>query len=101
MLNIQQNSDISNSSKIENVIEVNMNVTKLKQREAELQSQKKKNYRLHSAKIAAKEINRLKNQFFANMSHKIRTFIANVIEMFELLIDIDFDKKQKKYVENI
>lgn len=49
------------------VIGISMDVTELKDREADLQSQEKENLRLLSAETAAKEASRLKSQFLANM----------------------------------
>lgn len=101
MLGNQQSPGTSDFSKVEGVIGISMDVTELKQREAELHSQEKENYRLHSAEIAAKEASRLKSQFLANMSHEIRTPIAGVIGMSELLIDTVLDEEQREYAENI
>ena len=86
---------------VEGVIGVSMDVTELKDREAELQSQEEENLRLSSAETAAKEASRLKSQFLANMSHEIRTPIAGVIGMSELLIDTNLDKEQRECAENI
>lgn len=49
------------------IIGISMDVTELKEREADLQSQEKENIRLLSAETAAKEASRLKSQFLANM----------------------------------
>ena len=67
---------------IDGVVGVSMDVTEIKSREAELQSQEKENSRLLSAETAAKEASRLKSQFLANMSHEIRTPIAGIIGIF-------------------
>lgn len=71
-----------------------MDVTKLKKREADLQSQGKENVRLSSAETAAKEASPLKSQFLA-------TPIAGVIGMFELLLDTELDADQRECGENI
>ena len=52
---------------ITGLIGISMDVTELKKREADLQSQEKENIRLLSAETAAKEASRLKSQFLANM----------------------------------
>lgn len=64
---------------VDGVVGVSMDVSEIKKREAELQSQEKENSRLLSAENAAKEASRLKSQFLANMSHEIRTPIAGII----------------------
>lgn len=56
-----------------------MDVTELRERVAELQTQEEENRKLLANEAAAKEASRLKSQFLANMSHEIRTPIAGVI----------------------
>jgi PAS domain S-box-containing protein len=55
-------------SKIDGVIGVSVDVTELKDRERELQSQGNENTRLLANEAAAKEASRLKSQFLANVS---------------------------------
>ncbi|KAH0544214.1 hypothetical protein FGG08_001659 [Glutinoglossum americanum] len=88
-------------SKIDGVIGVSVDVTELKDRERELQSQGNENTRLLANEAAAKEASRLKSQFLANMSHEIRTPIAGVIGMAELLLDTKLDYDQQECAENI
>ena len=86
---------------VDGVVGISMDVTELKDREAELHSQHLENIRLLSAETAAKEASRLKSQFLANMSHEIRTPIAGTIGMTELLLDTDLDEEQRECAENI
>ena len=64
---------------VDGVVGVSMDVSELKERQAEVQSREEENTRLLSAETAAKEASRLKSQFLANMSHEIRTPIAGII----------------------
>lgn len=86
---------------IDGVIGVSMDITELKDREAELQTQEQENARLLANEAAAKEASRLKSQFLANMSHEIRTPIAGVIGMAELLTDMNLNEEQQECAENI
>ena len=86
---------------VDGVIGISMNITALKDREAELQQRDQENARLLSAETAAKEASRLKSQFLANMSHEIRTPIAGVIGMSELLLDTPLDAEQRECAENV
>ena len=86
---------------VDGVVGISMDVTDLKERDKELQTQEKENVRLSSAESAAKEASSLKSQFLANMSHEIRTPIAGVIGMSELLLDLQLNEEQLECAKNI
>ncbi|KAI9698529.1 MAG: hypothetical protein M1836_004110 [Candelina mexicana] len=93
--------DAKDGGNADGVIGVSMDVTELKNREADLENQAKENSRLMANEAAAKEASRMKSQFLANMSHEIRTPIAGVIGMSELLLDTKLDLEQRDCTENI
>ena len=64
---------------ITGVVGISMDVSELKEREAEIEERQQENARLLGAETAAKEASRLKSEFLANMSHEIRTPIAGCI----------------------
>ncbi len=72
-------------------IGIRMEITELKQREAELQEAQRK------AVLA----DRAKSEFLANMSHEIRTPMNGVLGMAELLARSELDERQKTFTDII
>ena len=70
---------------ITGVVGISMDVSEIKDREAEIEQGQQENVRLLSAETAAREASRLKSEFLANMSHEIRTPIAGCIGMMKSL----------------
>ncbi|OIW26010.1 hypothetical protein CONLIGDRAFT_550207, partial [Coniochaeta ligniaria NRRL 30616] len=86
---------------IQGVIGVIGDVTELKSKEADLETQEREKRQLMASEAAAKEASKLKSQFLANMSHEIRTPITGVIGMAELLLDLHLGEEQREFTENI
>jgi hypothetical protein len=101
VLGEKDNAGQVNEDFIDGVIGVSMDVTEVKDKEESLHYQEKENTKLLANAAAAKEASRLKSQFLANVSHEIRTPIAGVIGMAELLTDMDLDEEQRECAENI
>ena len=97
----QQGSNRDKRLVVNGVIGISMDVSEIKEREADLRSQEAENMSLLSAKTAANEASKLKSQFLANMSHEIRTPIAGVIGMSELLLDTSLTADQMDFAQNI
>lgn len=86
---------------LKGVIGVIRDVTELKSKEADIETQTREKQQLMASEAAAKEASKLKSQFLANMSHEIRTPITGVIGMAELLLDLDLGEEQREFTENI
>lgn len=73
------------------MIGFNLDITKIKLNEIELEK----------AKSEALQSSKAKAQFLANMSHEIRTPINGILGISQLLKDTNLDNIQKEYLENI
>jgi len=56
---------------------------------------------LHEAQFQAKEVEKLKTKFLANVGHEFRTPMNGILGFIELMQQTDLDKKQMEYVEMI
>ena len=74
---------------------------RLTEKVSALETVQAENQRLIDTENSAREGNRLKGEFLANTSHEIRTPIAGVIGMVDLLLDTSLDDEQKDYAESI
>lgn len=75
--------------------------SELHDKQVMLETQQQENRRLIDTELTAKEGNRLKGEFLANTSHEIRTPIAGVIGMVDLLLDTGLDEEQRDYADSI
>src|SRR5262249_2593213 len=62
---------------------------------------KQQDAELLRAKEAAETANRAKDEFFANVSHQIRTPMNAIIRMTELLLDTSLDEGQRQGVKTV
>ncbi|CCG82646.1 Putative uncharacterized protein [Taphrina deformans PYCC 5710] len=83
------------------VHEIYLKASEVPEKELQLKMQKQENQKLLDGESIAKEGNRLKGEFLANTSHEIRTPIAGVIGMVDLLLDTELDSEQKDYADSI
>ena len=56
---------------------------------------------LHKAEFKAKEIEKLKTKFLANVGHEFRTPMNGILGFLELMRQTNLDKKQLEYVDMI
>ncbi|KAK9472485.1 uncharacterized protein V1510DRAFT_394416 [Dipodascopsis tothii] len=88
-------------NKIVGVIGVSQDVTKRRQTNIALEARTQECNFLAERELAAQEDNRKKTQFLANMVHEIRTPLAGIAGMADLLDDVAADGEQKEYVAAI
>jgi signal transduction histidine kinase len=84
---LERNAGVEGEAFVDGVVAVSMDVTDLRKREEQLRERDRENSRLLAQSEAAKEASKMKSAFLANTSHELRTPIAGVIGMSELLLD--------------
>ncbi|GAA6041378.1 hypothetical protein JCM8097_007693 [Rhodosporidiobolus ruineniae] len=81
------------------VIIVGRDVTELVLAETEVARSRAEKAQLEASEFAAREASRLKTEFLTTVSHEIRTPIASILGIMELLIADDITPEQKELVE--
>jgi len=84
--------------RIEGIVCVAQDITKLKQTERALQEATQA---AEKAKEAAEAANEAKSMFLARMSHEIRTPMNSVIGFSDMLLDTNMNEEQIEYARNI
>jgi signal transduction histidine kinase/DNA-binding response OmpR family regulator len=56
---------------------------------------------LTEQKLKAEEVNKLKSEFLANISHEVKTPMNGVYGMAQLLVDTDLNEEQQEYLKVI
>ncbi len=79
---------LDDRGEVSKIIGVNIDITKQRKVEADLQR----------AKDEAEAANRAKSEFLANMSHEIRTPMNGIMGMTELVLDTELDSEQREYL---
>ncbi|GAA5979992.1 hypothetical protein JCM11641_008256 [Rhodosporidiobolus odoratus] len=81
------------------VIIVGRDVTQLVLAGEELERSRAEKAQLEASEFAAKEANRIKTEFLTTVSHEIRTPIASILGICELLLADDINDDQRMLVE--
>ncbi|GAA5858915.1 hypothetical protein JCM8547_007154 [Rhodosporidiobolus lusitaniae] len=87
------------ASAVTGVIIVGRDITDLVNAEERLEKSRIEKGQLEASEFAANEANRLKTEFLTTVSHEIRTPIASILGICELLLGEQISKEQRVLVE--